>query len=641
MKIKLLPIFLILATSPAFSQYISNFESFKGEKNQILKNTESIASLLLNDYDIKFYFLDLTVTNISTYISGNVIIKSEAKTAMLDTFAIELNNPMQVDSVYFNGENSGFSHLNDLLTVIPFAPPTNGELFSVQIWYHGTPVGSGVSNDSEAPGYYPYVTWNLSECFHAKEWFPCKQDLQDKADSCYVFLTTDQNLKAGSNGILTNVTPVSGNKFRHEWKCLHPIDYYLISFAVSEYVEYNFYAHPAGFDSILVQNYVYLDDEYTLEEVAQTDELIELFSELFGIYPFHDEKYGHCMAPLGGAMEHQTMTTIVWNVFWIIAHELGHQWFGDYVTCATWQDIWINEGFASYTEYLSNQYLVSQAEADQMMLEAHDAALTKPEGSVYIPFEESTNEGRIFSWELSYRKGASLLHMIRFETDNDSVFFHALKEYVMLYANSNATGLDFKSVIDSVTGMDFTQFFDQWYFGKGFPTFDVLYWQEGNNLKMQVEQTGSSLETPLFITPVEYRIYFNSGQDTTIRVFHDEQTELYTIPISEDVTGIEVDPDDWLLNAEGTVIVGTLELALKQRNIKVFPNPCNDHLTILLSDNQGKKQISISDISGKILNFFETGNAQLFLDISKYPPGFYTIAVENSEGKFTEKFVKQ
>ncbi len=97
--------------------------------------------------------------------------------------------------------------------------------------------------------------------------------------------------------------------------------------------------------------------------IDKTGDLILLYSDLFGDYPFANEKYGHCVAPFGGGMEHQTMTTLVNFSFLLVAHELAHQWFGDFVTCSTWQDIWINEGFASYAEYLANQYLKSQEDS--------------------------------------------------------------------------------------------------------------------------------------------------------------------------------------------------------------------------------------------------------------------------------------
>ena len=174
-----------------------------------------------------------------------------------------------------------------------------------------------------------------------------------------------------------------GNKLRYEWKSNYPIAYYLISFAVSEYQEYNIYAHPAGMggDSLLIQNFIYdapgcLD--YYKAGIDETVGMVELFSDLYSLYPFHQEKYGHCLTAIGGGMEHQTMSTMGNFNFGLVAHELGHMWFGDNVTCATWSDIWINEGFATYTDYLAREKFihlnVSQLQPGTYLIRVYEPA---------------------------------------------------------------------------------------------------------------------------------------------------------------------------------------------------------------------------------------------------------------------------
>ncbi|MCH2231983.1 MAG: hypothetical protein MK105_16730 [Crocinitomicaceae bacterium] len=205
--------------------------------------------------------------------------------------------------------------------------------------------GAGMTNGS-SPSWGNQVTWSLSEPFSAYEWWPCKQSLTDKADSVGIKITVPSTCKAGSNGVLENVVDLGNSLTRYEWKHRHPIDYYLVSVAVAQYVEYNVYANPTGAASpILIQNYIY-DNPATLNnfqnDIDETVDFMELFAELYGPYPFEDEKYGHCMAPLSGGMEHQTMTTQGWFAKSLTAHELGHQWWGNNVTCASWADIWVN-----------------------------------------------------------------------------------------------------------------------------------------------------------------------------------------------------------------------------------------------------------------------------------------------------------
>ena len=203
---------------------------------------------------------------------------------------------------------------------------------------------------------------------------------------------------------------------------------------------------------------------------------------MFGTYPFISEKYGHCVAPLGGGMEHQTMTTLANFNFLLVAHELAHQWFGDYVTCGSWQDIWINEGFASYAEYIACQYLQSQTNADLWMADAQTYVKSETDGSVFVPEAFSTDEERIFDYRLSYKKGAAIIHMIRGELQNDSLFFSILRDYLDRYKNDVATGEDFKEVLEEKSGRDFTAFFNQWFYGEGYPSITVNWKHEQDTL---------------------------------------------------------------------------------------------------------------------------------------------------------------
>ncbi len=235
---------------------------------------------------------------------------------------------------------------------------------------------------------------------------------------------------AGSQGLLTNVSVLDNNQLRYEWKSNYPIAYYLISFAVSDYQEYNIYAKPEGLenDSILVQNFIYNHPNYLNSyktNIDATAPMIELFSDLYAMYPFKDEKYGHCITQLGGGMEHQTMSTMGGFSFGLVAHELGHMWFGDNVTCATWSDIWVNEGFATYTDYLANEKLISWNAGQNFMISTQNNVMSQSGGSVYVPPSEATpdNIWRIFSGRLSYDKGAAIIHVLRHELNDDDLFF--------------------------------------------------------------------------------------------------------------------------------------------------------------------------------------------------------------------------
>ncbi len=629
----------ILISLIAFTQKVSQLEEYKCSHGKINHLKSSTAyNQAMDNYDVKFYFIDLNVSNTSVFISGNTLIQAQAVN-LIDTFFIQLDDSMIVDSVLFNNINTAFQHSNNELSVIVGSIPAS-TLFTIQVFYSGTSTGGGLSSDNWW-GWVPNTTWSLSESFHAKEWFPCKEVLSDKADSVYVFVTVDNNLKAGSNGLLAAVTPVDSAHSRYEWKTYYPINYYLISIAVAPYVEYNFYAYPAGLnDSVFVQNYVYDTTANNLSDIQQTADLIVLFSDLLGMYPFANEKYGHCQAPLGGAMEHQTMTTTGYLDFWIIAHELGHQWFGDNVTCATWQDIWINEGFASYTEYLALQYLKTQTEADTWMNDAHDFALNELTGSVYIPVTDATNETRIFSKNLSYKKGAAIVHTIRFIIDNDSLFFNVLRNFQNTYKDSVATGADFRDFLFAETNIDFIDFFDQWYYGQGFPYYDVFWNFVNDTLTIDVNQTTSSLVTPFFGNDMEYKIIFQNGTDTLVRVAQNQNTEQYQFVFTNYVADIVIDPNNWILNGYSPVISKPEYTSIKKQ-IDIYPNPFNDKTTITLNDNYINATIDVYDLSGrKIYNDSFSGNKYI-LQIDNLEKGSYIVNIATGNRLFSGKIFKQ
>ena len=617
-------------------EYKATRKSAKNEKIDIYYNKQ------LDKYDLYFVKLDIEVSDQSTYISGNASLEAKA-TESLDTLLFDFSNYMTIDSVLINDSKLTVNHQNNIIEYVFINPLAINEKFKVQIFYHGTPSGGGVSN-SYSSEWSKNVTWTLSESFHAYEWWPCKQVLSDKIDSTHIFLTCDADCKAGSNGLLTNIVDLPNNKKRFEWKSNYPINYYLISFSVAEYQEYNIYANPEGSDSVLIQNFIYNTSgclEYYKSDIDNTSDFIELYSDKFGLYPFSNEKYGHCLAEIGGGMEHQTMTTLGNFGYLLVAHELGHMWFGDYVTCATWQDIWINEGFASYTEYVALENLQSLTDANNWMNTAHTYAFQEALRSIYIPFAEAFDEGRIFNYKLSYKKGAAILHTLRHEINNDELFFSSIREYLNIYADSVATGDDFKNVMESETGIDFDPFFDQWYYGKGYPRFDVGYSQTNDTLYLTVSETASSSQTPLFQLYVDYKIYYSTG-DTTLRLFQSKNTEIFEIPFSKQISNIIVDPDNWIANTQGTV-TSTESLENNKDLFIFYPNPAQDYITINFNFKLvgGEKQIEIIDVNGRLINTYKTFNEVLPIDVSNLSEGIYFIKVISLNNINSYKFIKQ
>ena len=379
-----------------------------------------------------------------------------------------------------NGRRSpGIRRAGNDATAALAQPAAANALADARIYYHGTApsgnsaaIGNGFNNRSQVRVNgvsAPFnVTWSLSEPFAAHEWFPCKQVLTDKADSSDVWVTTTLPNKVGSNGVLARTVALPNNKVRYEWKSRHPIDYYLISVAVAPYLETTSYAHPAGGPTVPIVNYVYNQNtlNYYQGEINRTAGFIENYSALCGLYPFADEKYGHSMAPLGGGMEHQTMTTQDGFNFTLTAHELFHQWFGDNVTCASWEDIWLNESFASYGEYLSLQALATPADARGWMDNAHTYA-QRSNGTVFVP--DTANVNRIFDYYLSYKKGAGVVHMLRYLLNDDTKFFRACAPTRPSTAAARPAPPTCRRVFEAEAGRPLGYFFQQWFRGRATP----------------------------------------------------------------------------------------------------------------------------------------------------------------------------
>jgi aminopeptidase N len=605
----------------------------------------------VHDYDVTFYWLDIEVGSTTTAVSGKVTIKAEVVAEIFETFAFELVDNFTIDSVVFNNQTiTEYDRVGD--NVLVEVPAMNaGDTFTAEIYYGGTPPsGSGFFN-GVSNGYSntwgKSVTWTLSEPFNAKHWFPVKQVLPDKADSVWVYLTTIETEIAASQGLLTNITNLDNGKHRFEWKSKYPIAYYLISFAVADYQEYNIYAKPAAMagDSVLVQNFIYSHPNYLptyQNDIDKVVPMIELFSDLYSLYPFWQEKYGHAITQMGGGMEHQTMSTMGGWSFNLVAHELGHMWFGDNVTCATWSDIWINEGFATYSSYLAFRELQGSAAGNTFMVSTQNNVMSQPDGSVYVPPSQATpdNVWRIFNGRLSYDKGAAILHVLRHEINNDDLFFEVFQTFQEVFKDSTATGDDFRMVADQVTGMDFEQFFNQWYYGEGYPLYDIVWYPNGGNLHMAVTQTTSTSVTDLFEMTMEYKVFFDDGTNELVRLFQDENLKEFIVPFGKTVIGIQVDPNNWTFEKVNSVSVGMQETT-NASYFSFHPNPVHDLLHVyLLNDAAAPRSLRIADLQGRVLVKQHFSGKKLQLNVSDLPKGVYLLQVHEGDVVYSRKLIK-
>ncbi|HTN46297.1 MAG TPA: M1 family aminopeptidase [Flavipsychrobacter sp.] len=612
----------------------------------------TVADPAEENYDVTYVKMNVQLDNQSTYIEGDVTTSAKVIVPSMNQYVFELNSQLIIDSFKLNGQLlSATSNANHVRTVNLPVSLLQGTSFTAQVFYHGQPTSgsqffsTGLRND-QSPTWGTKATYTMSEPYDAKDWWPCKQSLRDKVDSADIWVTVPNTLKAGANGVLKNVTALSGNKSRYEWKTKIPTAYYLLSIAVAPYIDYSYYVHfPNSTDSMLIQNYVYGDNAAVLpfwkNEIDSVGLMVLHFSDLVGRYPFWKEKYGHCMAPLGGGMEHQTMTTQGNFGTDLSAHELFHQWFGDHVTCATWQDIWLNEGFASYGENIFYEKYYGAAAMKADMVRKQNDVMQSDGGTVYV--DDTTDENRIFDGRLTYHKGASVVHTLRFVVGNDSVFYAMLRDYQSHFAFGNATTDDFKNRCSLFLKKNLDTFMNQWVYGAGYPVFAASWNQIGDDVVVQLSQTvTANAGVNLFHTPVEFKLTSATG-DTVVRVDNSQPVQYFNFKWTKTMTGMSIDPNEWLLNKDLGV---TRDITLtgvgdpSRQEIAVYPNPAAQSWTI--TNLPANTRLKLYDINGKLLEKAElVSGGTATLHAEHYPSGIYHLKLETAKQTFSKKLIKQ
>lgn len=610
------------------------------EKYNIDKQTKAMAKTTIatpeeDFYDVKKVHFDLSLSNLDVSLTGSVTNTIQTTIDNFDTYAFELNPDLIIDSIIINGSNTPFFRSEEVIKATLLNSVANNTRLICKIYYHGTPEAgnvqffqSGINNAANDVTGGP-VTFTLSEPYMSKDWWPCKQSLKDKIDTTIIWLTVPDSLMAGSNGVLQNVTKLPGGLSRYEWQSNYPVTYYLISLSIGNYMDYSFTMLFDDGTSMPVQNFIYNDSAYYYKEKRNIDStavMLQLFSSQFGKYPFWEEKYGHCLAPLFGGMEHQTMTTQRNFGRPLTAHELAHQWFGDKVTCATWSDIWLNEGFASYAEYLFAEKFWDENASVAYLQSKHDRVTrdTVKTGSVYVPPPDTVNVYRIFDGRLSYNKAASVLHTLRFIINDDDVFFSLLREYLKRFAFSNATTQEFKLLAEEISGMDLDTFFTEWIYGEGYPLFEVRWNQSGDEVVVAAEQTTVvPSSVPLYHIPVNIGVHTQTGWQV-FRVDMNNASKVYRLNVSEQVDSLVFDYGNYILNEQQVIKDFSLG-GYTVDEITVSPNPAVDMWTIrgLLS---GQKLI-MTDMQGKVLFKQDVTTNGADISAGGYARGIYFLQV--------------
>ncbi len=505
-------------------------------------------------WDAIRYSVDLRLDLEREAISGTVAVELEALVDGLATVGLDADLGLRVTSVLLLSDPAlphdgprplAFTHRDNRLEVDLPRPLSSGERVWLLVAYGGHGQSSysywtyGVNWDRHGEAGAP-VVWSMAEPYGARVWWPCQDRTDDKA-LVDLTVTAPAELLVSSNGAqVSRVDNGDGTATTH-WASAYPIATYLVVMNASDFAhsEQTYVAGDGSTMPVALFAYPELAAQAELD-LANTPEMIGVLAAAFGEYPFLGEKYGNCLAPFGGGMEHQTLTSFgaglvgTTSAEWINIHELGHSWWGDWVTCGDWKDLWLNEGFATYAEQVWAEHRGADVLADYVAGSDWVGYFRGPLYDNPEPFSDTV-----------YTKGGWILRMLRHVLGDDA-FFAALADYRAAHGGAGATTAQLQAVLEESVGSDLDWFFEPWVYGTTRPRYQYD-WQEvaGPAVRLRVRQLQTN--APLLRMPLDVRVTTSAGSEDHLVWVEAEAEQTIDLPLSSTPTAVALDPDHQVL----------------------------------------------------------------------------------------------
>lgn len=577
-------------------------------------SSASASSAEQDDFDALHYSINLAIDpwNWSSQIDGFVIATVASKVAGLDEIVLDLNRNMELDNVQRDGTPVPAAAHESSLVRIPLDPKLEvGESTVLRLRYHGSPGdynGFGIDWGRSTP-----VVWTLSEPSGSRDWWPCKDVPNDKA-TVDMTVRMDEQFLVGSNGLLQGIDDNGDGTRTHRWSTDYLLPPYLVAITATDFIlfEDSYELREGGTLPLVYYTYPESEDD-AREDVTAIPGMFQVFESEWLPYPFAAEKYGHMEFPWGGAMEHATLSSYGTDLYtgthyydWIAAHELAHQWWGDLVTCATWEDIWLNEGFATYGEAIWTEGTLGYEAYLEYLREIRSPFF---EGPIYDP--DYTFNSTV------YDKGGWLLHMLRGVVGKETLVA-IFQEWGTRYSYAAATTAQFVELASEIAGEDLSWFFDPWLYHEGRPDYDYA-WKvtpiagDSSQVELQIVQTQSNYSP--YQMPIQLRLS-RAGQDSEMQtVMNSLEDELFTLRVAGEVTGLEPDPEDYILasfhlrpwtsiggDSPDSPARGVAQLGAAQ------PNPFNPHTSIPVAmEAAAQATLAVYDVGGRMVRQLHQG----------------------------------
>lgn len=631
----------------------------KMQNSQLLDRSFRSANSPRHAFDVLNYTINVDLVNCMTSPYPNNFVADVKILFRIDSTLNEIvldadNASLSIDSVRLNGVS--YTYSNNKLTVQLDRSYNPDEEAEVHIFYKHANISDGA--------FYASGGFAFTDCEPegARKWFPCYDKPSDKATTD-ITAKVPVNARLGSNGRLQD-SIIDGNTIQYHWISRDPVATYLT--VLTARINYNLdilqWTNP--YTSEIIPIRFYFNDGESLSKLSYIESIIgnmtTYYSEEFGDEPFEKNGFATLNSEFAwGGMENQSLTSLCPNC-WdesLIAHEYAHQWFGDMITCATWADIFLNEGFATWSEaHWTEKHYGYQAYKNEMQGNANYYLSQNPHWAISNPAWAVTTPSLniLFNYAITYMKGSCVLHMLRY-TLGDSVYFPALKAYAtdtIDFKYQSATIEDFKNKIETESGQDLDWFFDQWIYKPDHPNYQNVYGiYPGTNGKWSVLFIAKQEEQPFlpyFQMPIELKINFRDGTDTIVRVFNSFNGQNFDFEFEKEPELLTFDPNNDILLKEGTTIVGLDEMPRAESGFspKASPNPFSNltlityklnkpsFLTVDLYNNTGIKLRTI------IEKYFSPGDKAFELNEAGLKAGTYFVVFRTPFHSETLKVIK-